>query len=64
MISFMLEMGLHPCSHHGLQREMDAVVRSGTLSTFEDIPNLPTVRAVAKETLRWRPVTAGGLHIS
>ncbi|KAL2831970.1 cytochrome P450 [Aspergillus pseudoustus] len=27
---------------------------------FTDIPNLPTVRAVIKEVLRWRPVTAGG----
>jgi cytochrome P450 len=28
---------------------------------FSDIPNLPTVRAVVKEVLRWRPVTAGGV---
>ncbi|CVL08709.1 related to cytochrome p450 [Fusarium mangiferae] len=27
---------------------------------FEDIPNLPTVRAVIREVLRWRPVAAGG----
>ena len=48
MTSFMLAMVLYPSSLHDLQREVDTVVGSGRLPTFEDIPNLPTVRAVVK----------------
>ncbi|KAL6241779.1 hypothetical protein RBB50_011312 [Rhinocladiella similis] len=44
-----------------MQEEADDVVGKDRLPDFDDIPQLPTVRAVAKETLRWRPVTAGGV---
>jgi cytochrome P450 len=44
-----------------MQKEVDEVVGSSRMPKFEDIPSLPTVRAVIKEVLRWRPVTAGGL---
>lgn len=30
------------------------------LPTFEDLPRMPYVRAVASETLRWRPVAVLG----
>jgi cytochrome P450 len=42
------------------QEELDRVVRSGRLPDFEDLPNLPYVRAIAAETLRWRPVAVLG----
>ena len=61
MMSFMLAMVLHPSSLRSLQEEIDGVVGPNRLPSFQDIPLLPTVRAVVKETLRWRPVTAGGL---
>lgn len=61
MLSFILAMTLHPKEYALLQQEVDSVVGSKRMPTFEDMPNLPRVRAVAKEVLRWRPVTAGGL---
>ncbi|KAF8847145.1 cytochrome P450 [Acephala macrosclerotiorum] len=61
MMSFMLAMVLHPATLHAMQEEIDKVVGADRLPTFDDIPNLPRVRATVKETLRWRPVTAGGV---
>ncbi|KAI0844809.1 cytochrome P450 [Daldinia vernicosa] len=42
------------------QEELDKVVGNDRLPTFEDLPQLPYVRAVASETLRWRPVAVLG----
>jgi cytochrome P450 len=61
MMSFMLAMTLHPIEYAKLQAEIDGVVGHGRLPSFSDMPSLPRVRAIAKEVLRWRPVTAGGL---
>lgn len=61
MMSFILAMTLHQKEFSLLQQELDSVVGADTIPTFEHIPQLPRVRAVAKEVLRWRPVTAGGL---
>lgn len=60
MMSFMLAMTLHLDEFSKLQAEVDKVVGPDRLPSFSDIPDLPRVRAVAKEILRWRPVTAGG----
>ncbi|PVH74478.1 cytochrome P450 [Cadophora sp. DSE1049] len=59
MMSFLLTMTLHPQWQEFLWAELDAVV-GDRMPDFEDIPRLPRVRAVIKEVLRWRPVTAGG----
>nr|OQO31889.1 hypothetical protein B0A51_01084 [Rachicladosporium sp. CCFEE 5018] len=61
MQSFLLAMTLHPAEYALLQRDIDSVVGLERMPTFDDLPRLPRVRAVAKEVLRWRPVTAGGL---
>lgn len=61
MMSFMLSMVLHPEWFQKLQSEVDAVCGSERLPYLDDVSQLPTVRAVVKEVLRWRPVTAGGL---
>ena len=61
MMSFLLAMVLHPEALQKLQEELDRVVGSNRLPEFEDLPNLPLVRATVKEVLRWRPVTAGGV---
>ncbi|KAI0835784.1 cytochrome P450 [Hypoxylon sp. FL0890] len=42
------------------QEELDRVVGKDRLPTFENMPQLPYVRAVASETLRWRPVAVLG----
>ncbi|KAB5566218.1 cytochrome P450 [Coniochaeta sp. 2T2.1] len=42
------------------QAELDAVVGRDRLPTFDDMPNLKYIRAVASETLRWRPVAVLG----
>jgi cytochrome P450 len=61
MMSFMLAMVLHPEWFQKLQEEVDQVCGTERLPYLDDVPQLPTVRAVVKEVLRWRPVTAGGL---
>ena len=43
------------------QAELDSVVGSDRLPTFEDEEDLPFVRAVVKETLRWRPIAVLGV---
>ncbi|KAI1774320.1 cytochrome P450 [Hypoxylon cercidicola] len=42
------------------QAELDRVVGSERLPTFEDLAQLPYIKAVASETLRWRPVAVLG----
>lgn len=65
MMSFMLAMIQHPEELKKLQAEIEFVVGASRLPTFEDLPQLPRLRAVVKEVLRWRPVTAGGIpHMS
>ncbi|CAI6027363.1 unnamed protein product [Clonostachys chloroleuca] len=59
MMSFCLSMCHFPKWQKKMQDELDQQVGS-RMPGFRDIPNLPTVRAVIKEVLRWRPVTAGG----
>lgn len=60
MMSFCLAMTLYPEWQKPMWEEVDRVC-GDRLPEFEDIPQLPTVRAVIKEVLRWRPVTAGGV---
>ncbi|KAJ7471423.1 cytochrome P450 [Mycena galericulata] len=42
------------------QKELDAVVGPDRMPTFEDFDNLPFIRAIVNETLRWRPVAVLG----
>lgn len=45
--------------------ELDAVVGSRRLPTFQDRDQLPYVNAIAKESLRWQAVTPLGIsHMS
>jgi cytochrome P450 len=60
MMSFVLAMVRNPEWYTKLQEEVDRVVGPDRLPNFEDMPNLPLVRACVKETLRYYPVTAGG----
>lgn len=58
---FTLAAVLNPEFVETARRELDAVVGSERLPNFDDQSNLPYITAVAKETLRWRPVSAGGI---
>ncbi|KAF6821084.1 cytochrome P450 [Colletotrichum sojae] len=42
------------------QEELDRVVGKDRLPTFDDLDNLEYIRAIASETLRWRPVAVLG----
>ena len=45
----------YPETQSHAHAELDAVVGRERLPTFSDYPNLPYVRAMVKEILRWRP---------
>jgi cytochrome P450 len=49
-------MTLNPDVMKRAQTELDSVVGRSRLPTFEDKEKLPYIRAIVKETLRWRPV--------
>lgn len=61
MTSFCLAMCHSPFWQEKLHEEVDRVATDDRTPDFDDLPNLPTVRAIVKEVLRWRPVTAGGV---
>src|SRR5277367_1597234 len=44
------------------QEELDRVIGDGRTPTFDDEPNLPYIRALGKETLRWRPTNKLGAN--
>jgi cytochrome P450 len=46
------------------QAELDKVVGSDRLPTFDDEEDLPFIRAIVKETLRWRPIAVLGVSYS
>lgn len=60
-MSWVLMMVLNPRWLKEIQDEVDRVVGPDRLPTFDDLPQLPMLRAVVKETARLRPVTAGGI---
>ena len=51
----MSELMLNPDMRKQAQEELDAVVGSGRLVQESDIPNLPFLRAIIKETFRLHP---------
>ncbi|KAF9267070.1 cytochrome P450 [Marasmius fiardii PR-910] len=55
--SFFKAMILFPEVQEKARAELDAVIGTDRLPTFEDRPNLPYLNAVASEALRWHSVT-------
>jgi len=45
----------HPEFQKRAQDQLDAVVGRSRTPTFADIPSLPYIQALVKESLRWRP---------
>ncbi|KAH9049792.1 cytochrome P450 [Lactarius deliciosus] len=62
---WMLAMVTYPEVQKRAQAELDAVVGREHTPTFADFQHLPYIRAMVKETLRWRPVGPLGFpHLS
>ncbi|KAI0793004.1 cytochrome P450 [Irpex lacteus] len=55
VVSFILAMMHHPEVMRKAQDEIDAEVGRERTPRFEDRDNLPYIRAIVRETLRWRP---------
>ncbi|KAF7335150.1 O-methylsterigmatocystin oxidoreductase [Mycena sanguinolenta] len=63
MKSFLLAMVLHPHCQELAQAEIDRVIGSGRLPSFEDRSQLPYVSALCREIFRWHPpVPLGVAH--
>lgn len=54
-------MALFPDAQRRAQVELDEVVGPTRLPDFDDIEQLPFIRAIMMETLRWIPVTPIGI---
>ncbi|KAI0056024.1 cytochrome P450 [Artomyces pyxidatus] len=61
MVWWLLAMVAYPDVQRRAQAELDAVVGRNRLPAFSDLPNLPYICAMVKETLRWRPVPRLGV---
>ncbi|THH30749.1 hypothetical protein EUX98_g3443 [Antrodiella citrinella] len=59
--SFLLAMDLFPEVQKRGQAELDRVVGSQRLPEYEDLDEMPYIRAIMMETMRWMPVTAFGV---
>ncbi|KAF5386287.1 hypothetical protein D9757_008622 [Collybiopsis confluens] len=59
--TFFLAMVLHPEVFQKAQTEMDNVVGTNKLPTFEDRDSLPYLECVFKEVCRWNPAVPLGL---
>ncbi|KAK2011616.1 cytochrome P450 [Colletotrichum eremochloae] len=58
--SFVLAMLMFPDVQKKAQMEIDRVVGSDRLPSFDDQPRLPYINALVKEALRWFPVVPVG----
>ncbi|KAK5730067.1 hypothetical protein LTR15_000001 [Elasticomyces elasticus] len=60
MQTIMLNLCLFPEWQQKVQAELDEVIGGQRLPTYSDSSSLPILRAVIKESMRWRPVLSGG----
>ena len=60
LCSAFLGLITHPGVLKGAQAELDSIVGPDRTPTFADEQSLPYLRALCKETLRWRPVAVLG----
>ncbi|KAI5290674.1 hypothetical protein KEM54_000808 [Ascosphaera aggregata] len=59
--AFIAAMALYPDVQRRAQEEIDRVVDSDRLPTFDDYEHLPYIRCCIKENLRWCPLTFLGV---
>ncbi|KAE9973197.1 hypothetical protein BLS_003718 [Venturia inaequalis] len=57
---FLMSMTHHPEWQRRCQKEIDEAC-GGRMPTLADFPNLPTLRACIKETMRWKPNVPSGV---
>ena len=55
-LTFMLAMAMFPDAQKKLQAELDRVVGPDRLPEYDDLENMPYLRATVMETIRWLPV--------
>ena len=60
MHTFFMAMVLHPDIQARARRELENVLGSHRLPTFEDYGSVPYIDAVIKEMLRWHPIVPLG----
>lgn len=60
LCSAFLGLITHPQVLNAAQAELDSVIGTDRTPNFADEPKLPYLRALCKETLRWRPVAVLG----
>ncbi|KAJ3555828.1 hypothetical protein NM688_g2361 [Phlebia brevispora] len=58
---FVLAMAMHPDIQRKAQAQLDEVLSSSRLPTFEDYESLPYIHAIILEALRWMPPAPLGL---
>ncbi|KAL8721655.1 MAG: hypothetical protein Q9225_001704 [Loekoesia sp. 1 TL-2023] len=58
LLTFLFLMMEYPEWQRKLQEEVDQVVGKDKMPSYKDIPNLPTVRAIVKEGVRYRSIVA------
>jgi len=56
LLTFFLAMLMNPAAQTKAQEEIDRVIGTDRLPTFDDEPKLPYVSALAKEVFRWQQV--------
>ena len=61
MAWFLLAMTAFPEVQQRAQVELDSIVGRSRVPTFGDCQELPYIRAIVKEVLRWRPVDPVGM---
>jgi cytochrome P450 len=62
MAWWMLAMTMYPEVQRKAQEEIDDVVGRDRMPTIADLDSMPYIRAMVRETLRWRPVDPMGLQ--
>ncbi|KAK8028131.1 cytochrome P450 [Apiospora marii] len=60
IMGFIEAMILYPDTQKAAQEELDRVC-GGRMPVIDDAPNLPYIRAIVKETLRWMPTAILGV---
>jgi cytochrome P450 len=61
LLWWLLAMIAYPEVQNRAHAELDEVVGSARPPTFADLPSLPYIRAMVKETLRWSPIVPLGV---
>ncbi|KAH7931093.1 cytochrome P450 [Leucogyrophana mollusca] len=61
LLSFVLAMVIHPEIQEQAQKQIDQVVGTDRLPTFDDIKDMPFLDCIVWECLRWNPVLPMGV---